>query len=83
MNLPSRYRLNLTYEPVRRLLCEFKALRGIPPSVGLSDSERGAFEVWAISEGNSRGIDIFGNAEYIRSIIKTNNRIIKYREKKL
>lgn len=83
MCAPSRFRLNLTHEPVRELLYEYKAQRGIPPHVGLSDSERGSFEVWAITEGHRRNIDVFGNADYIKRVVESNNRIIKYREKKL
>lgn len=79
----SRYRLSLTYPPVRALLEEYKASRGIKACVGLTDRQRGEFEVWAIIEGRKRNIDVFGNSEYIRNVIESNNRIIKYREKKL
>lgn len=80
---PSRYRLNLTHEPVRKLLCEYKELYGIPPNVGLTEAQRGAFEVFAITEGRRRDIDVFDNKNYIRSVVGTNNRIVRYREKKL
>lgn len=83
MTGPSRYRLNLTHEPVRKLLCEFKEANGIRPDVGLTESQRGAFEVFAITEGRRRNIDVFDHEGYIKSIIGTNNRIVGYREKKL
>ena len=83
MNGPSRFRLNLTHEPVRKLLAEYKELHGIRPDVGLTDSQRGAFEVFAITEGRRRNIDVFDNANYIRSIVGANSRIVRAREKKL
>lgn len=83
MKEPSRYRLNLTHEPVRKLLDEFKENNGIRPDAGLTESQRGAFEVYAITEGRRRDIDVFDNKNYIRSIIGTNNRIVRSREKKL
>ena len=83
MKKPTRYRLNLTYEPVRKLLSEFKEGRGIPENVGLSDSERGEFEVFAITEGRKRNIDVFGNSEYLNEIIKSNIRMTKRKEQRL
>ena len=83
MKEPSRYRLNLTHEPVRKLLDEFMEIYGIRPDAGLTESQRGAFEVYAITEGRRRDIDVFDNKNYIRSIIGTNNRIVRSREKKL
>ncbi len=83
MKEPTRYRLNLTYEPVRKLLSEFKRVRGIPENVGLSDPERGEFEVFAIIEGGKRNIDVFGNSEYLKTVIKSNTRIIKRKEQRL
>lgn len=83
MKEPTRFRLNLTFPAVRKLVEEYKEKEGIPPYIGLNDSQRGDFEVWAILTARERGIDVFGNAEYRESIIQANNRIMRYREKKL
>ena len=83
MKEPSRFRLNLTLPVVRNLLEEYKKTNGIPPYVGLNDSQRGNFEVWAIITGRQRNIDVFGTDEYLESIIRTNNNIIRRRENKL
>lgn len=83
MREPSRYRLKLTYEPVRSLLSEFKRSRGIPANVGLTDTQRGEFEVFAITEGKKRDIDVFGNSDYLDDIIKSNSAIEKRKARRL
>ena len=67
-----RYRLNLTHEPVRELLTEFKRNNAIPYFVSLNDVRRSEFEAWAICEANRRGLDVFGNSEYRNLILRGN-----------
>ena len=69
-----RYRLNLTHEPVRELLTEFKRNNAIPYFVSLNDTRRSEFEAWAICEANRRGIDLFGEENYRDRIMKMNRR---------
>ena len=65
-----RYRLNLTHEPVRALLTEFKRSNAIPCFVALNDAQRSEFEAWAIVEARRRGIDLFDNDGYRREIMQ-------------
>ena len=65
-----RYRLNLTHEPVRALLTEFKRDNAIPCFIALNDAERSAFEAWAIVEARRRGIDLFAEENYRQQILK-------------
>lgn len=60
------FRLNVTYEPVRALLDEWKRQRLIPVMFALTDGQRREFEVWAITVAAERGIDVFGNENYRR-----------------
>lgn len=69
--MPSRYRLNLSHEPVRALLSEYKILKNIPQSNGLTEKQRDDFEVYAIIEGRKRDIDVFDNEGYTRGIVKS------------
>lgn len=80
---PSRWRVQLCNFTVRQLLEEYKTIYGIGELIGLNDRQRADFEVWAITEGAKRGLDVFGNAEYRESIIKANAAIMKAREGKL
>lgn len=80
---PSRWRLKLCNFTVRQLLEEYKAANGIGEAVGLNERQRGEFEVWAITEGSRRGIDVFGNSDYRERIIKANAAIMKKREERL
>lgn len=67
-----RYRLNLTHEPVRALLTEFKLSNAIPCFIALNDARRSEFEAWAICEAKRRGLDVFGNSEYRNLILRGN-----------
>lgn len=66
----SRFRLNLSHEPVRMLLSEYKKLNNIPENAALTESQRGAFEVYAIIEGRKRDLDVFDNEGYTNGILK-------------
>lgn len=67
----SRYRLNVSHEPVRQLLSEYKALNGIPQNFALNDKQRIDFENYAINEAKSRQIDVFDEEGYRRDILKS------------
>lgn len=58
MKAPSRYRLNLNDKIVQAFLGEYRLINNIPAAHILTDKERGDFEVWAITEGKRRNIDI-------------------------
>lgn len=73
---PTRYRLKLTDNAVRMLYDEYKAIKGIPPFCGLTDAERGSFEVWAMEQARERGIDLSGSDDYRSEILKANRRIM-------
>lgn len=76
MDKPTRYRLKLNNRAVRMLYDEYKVMNGIPTFCSLSDSERGAFEIWAMAEARARGIDLFGTDEYCAEVLKANGRIM-------
>lgn len=68
--MPSRYRLNLSHEPVRALLSEYKKINNIPQSNALTEKQRDDFEVYAIIEGRKRDLDVFDNEGYTQGIVK-------------
>lgn len=48
MRTPVYYRLNINAPQIAPLYAQFKADRGIPQRIPLSDAERADFEAWAI-----------------------------------